>query len=328
MRKIFNQFYILTTTKRYILVTLLVANLSVASSQTTIYENDSLFYNKINTLISAQKFDDALKTMDTLLKRNHFLQASVCFDLKGYIYKEKYKFSNTIQDYDSCLFYYSKAKSIIRNFDNTMNSVLKHVTNRNHILAGNSLQNLQIDSAELYYALCRKGIKLIDSTNLRERDSDFYLACGSICQSIYEKDRKINKLYAAKALEYHKKVLLLDSNNYSAVYNTMILYYNDAVTNIKNAEYCKQVETANTVDWNDPKKPVPSIEKLLECVKPEEFDKYNFTPLLRKALPYALKAYELKPTNRNILEALIGITYGTRDKQKYTQYKKELQKLG
>lgn len=328
MRTKNNQFCSYKTATRCITAILFFANLSAALAQTAIYENDSLFYAKINSLIRDQKFEEALKTVDTLSNKNKFLAQSIRNEMKGYIYKDKYKLSNTIQDYDSCLFYFSKTKSIIKNFDNSINSVLKYVANRNHILAAQSLKNSQIDSAEIYYALCKKGILIVDSSKYTSKDIEFYLACGSMSQSLYERDRKSNKVYADKALEYNKKVLLLDSNNYHAIYNTMILYYNDAVTNIINAEYCKQVEIANTVDWPNPKKPVPSIEKLLECVKPEEFEKYNFTPLMRKALPYALKAHTLDPSNKIVLEALIGITFATNDKKQQALYKKELQKLG
>lgn len=203
---------------------------------------------------------------------------------------------------------------------------LKYISNFNRNKAADALNDLKIDSAEFYYAQSRKALLLVDSSVVYKRDIEFYLAVGSVSSSLFEKDMN-DKSYFEKSINYYDKVLKLDSTNYSATYNTMILYYNVAVTELKKANYCKQVEIANSVDWSNPNQEIPSIEKLLECIKPEEFEKYNFTPAIKKALPFALKAYKMDPSRKHILQALIGIYFSINDIKAVSKYKNELNKL-
>lgn len=210
------------------------------------------------------------------------------------------------------------------------NDLFKYLESQNTInrnKAFDALHSLKIDSAEFYYAQSRKAFIRIDSSNVYKNDCEFYLACASTCMSINEKVREANKVYFEMGLDYYNKAIATDSNNYKATHGIMVAYYNDAVTELRKADYCKQVEIANSVDWSNPNQEIPSIEKLLECIKPEEFEKYNFTPAIEKALPFALKAYKINPTDKIVVEALIGIHYAMNDRKSVSKYRNELKKL-
>lgn len=313
--------------KQYFILATLVCIVFTGFSQKSPYNNQELFFKKIEELYSKGNYNTAFKMVDTLNLENSFF---TCVDrnyLVGAIFKYRFKVTKSTADYDSSVYYFAKSLSCSKEFDNNVAANLKYMANACHNSAADALTKGQIDSAEFFYFKSRKAIELIDPSQLTKRDVEFYLACGSSCHEKYDHNRELNKSYLEKGLTYNKKVLELDSNNFHASYNTMIFYYNEAIVHLQKAEYCKQVDIANTVEWANPKKPVPSIEKMLECIKPEEYEKYNFTPALKKALPYALTAYRTSPKNKNVLQVLMGISNAIGDKKSLAKYKNEFNKI-
>lgn len=316
--------YLLGPAKEYFLALLLCSSCFACFSQAP-------FYKTMNDQLSKNNFDVAFKMVDSISKNNEFFPQYYNYFYKGFIFKDKYKISNDYKDYDSCLFNLSQARLRIKQVELYVNEeskkVLQFVSNRNYNLSVESVENHQIDSAEFYYSQYKKGVLIFDSLNYSSKDVQFYNACGVSCYQFYKNDEKTNASYFDKSIQYHNKALRIDSTNFSANYNIMIYYYNQGVENLGKAEYCKQVDIANSVDWTNPNKPVPDIEQLLECVKPEDYHKYNIAPPLKKALPYALKAHQLEPANKNVLTALIGIYYSIDAKKQSALYKKKLKKL-
>lgn len=312
--------------KVYFLSVILLFIVFNGYSQKPYYNDQTLFYKRIEELNLKGNYITAFKMVDTLNLKNTFF---TCVDrnyLMGSIFTYKFKVTQSTTDYDSSVYYFAQSLTCSREFNNNVTTNLNYIGNAYYNKAGEALEHGLIDSAEFYYYKSRKAIELIDTSILTSKDIKFYLACGSTCYMQYDINHHKNKSFFERGLNYNKKVLALDSNNYSANYNTMIFYYNEAVTQLRKSEYCKQVDIANTVEWANPKKPVPSIEKMLECIKPEEYEKYNFTPALKKALPFALRAYKTSPTNKNILEVLMGIYYATGDKKSLAKYKSEFEK--
>lgn len=313
--------------KVYFLPAILLLIVFNSFSQKPYYNDQALFYKRIEELNLRGNYNTAFKMVDTLNLNNSFF---TCVDrnyLMGCIYTYKFKVTKSAIDYDSSVYYFAKSLSCSKEFENNVMTNLNYLSGTFTNKAAGALEHGQIDSAEFYYYKSRKAIEQIDRSTLVSKDIEFYLACGSSCYMLYDINHDKNQSYLAKGLDYNRKVLELDSNNIHANYNTMIFYYNEAVTHIRISEGCKQRDVANTVEWANPKKPVPSIEKLLECIKPEEYEKYNITPALKKALPFALRAYKISPKNKNVLEVLVGIYYATGDKKNLAKYKSEFDKI-
>jgi tetratricopeptide (TPR) repeat protein len=322
-----NKSSLIASGKKQIISLLFIAFSFTVFAQKSFYENTDLFYKKVEELVSKSQFDNALKIIDTLSQKNTFFSCANKNYLKGYVYEVKFKKNKNQNDFDSSFHYFSISLSCIKEYNGTIIQQMHYFANIYHNKAADALNPQKIDSAEFYYSQSRKALLLVDSSIVYKRDIEFYLASGSTYIAIYENERETNKIYLEKSVNYYKKVLALDSNNYSANFNIMIAYYNTAVTELRKADYCKQVDIANSVDWANPNKEIPSIEKLLECIKPEEFEKYSFTPAIKKALPFALKAYKINPSNKHVLQALVGIYFAIDDKKAVSKYKNELKKL-
>ncbi len=323
--------YLCGIAKKLFLTMFLCFTFFAGFSQASYFGNMKAFDEKITAQISKNNFTAALNLVDTLSKNNDFLPSYSKYYYKGFIFKEKYKKNHSNNDYDSCLFYMSKAKLSAKitglSINDESKTVLKFILILNHNSASAALDKFQIDSAEYYYSNFKKTLLIMDSLSPSSTDIEFNCAIGSTCYRFYEQNKKANNSFADKGFQYFKQILQVDSNNYTANYNTMIYYFNQAVENLGKGEYCKQVEIANTVDWSNPNTQIPSIEKLLECVKPQEYEKYNVSPPMRKALPYALKTYQLAPKNKNVLTALFGIYYTTGSEANALIYRKKLDDL-
>jgi tetratricopeptide (TPR) repeat protein len=321
-----NKISFITLGKKQIISVLFIAFSYSIFAQNSFYDNSDLFYKKVEELVYLSQYDNAIRIIDNLSLTNTFFSCEDKNNLKGKVYTRQFQKTKNPCYSDSSIYYFSKALTCAQKLSKDVHLQLKYISNFNHNKAADALNTQKIDSAEFYYSQSRKALLLVDSSLVYKRDIEFYLAIASVSNSLFEKDMN-DKSYFEKSINYFDKVLKLDSTNYGATYNTMILYYNVAVTELKKANYCKQVEIANSVDWSNPNQEIPSIEKLLECIKPEEFEKYNFTPAIKKALPFALKAYQMDPSRKHVLQALIGIYFSVNDKKAVSKYKNELKKL-
>jgi tetratricopeptide (TPR) repeat protein len=201
----------------------------------------------------------------------------------------------------------------------------KPATNPNYRRAA-ELASSKPDSALYYYDQYRKSVSATDSLALT-RDIPFYNIIGRAYIGNYFSDSTLYQQDLKKALFYHGKVLELDSMNSIANMNILAAYYNSGVRNITHGDYCKQREIIKQTDWNKPDSEIPSLAKLLECVKPEEYEKYGITPPFKAALPFALRLHRLNPANKNVLEALQGIYMALGDKKQAEAYKVKFEKL-
>lgn len=134
--------------------------------------------------------------------------------------------------------------------------------------------------------------------NLDQKKIDFYRAQATAFGSLYQSNPTLNEAYFDLTIESLEEALQLDSMNVGANYNMAIYLYNEGVY---------KIEGLNSIlDF----KRVIFIEK-------EGVD------LFKRALPYMLRAHELKPRE----ETLKGLKYLYRnlnDTEKYEYYSNKL----
>lgn len=182
------------------------------------------------------------------------------------------------------------------------------------------------DSALHYFDSYRKLVPGADSV-AKKRSISFYNYMGAVYLNKYFTDSIQNKPNLKKALTLLEKVIEIDSTNLKANSNLLSAHYNSGVRNVIHGDYCKQKVLIEDTDWNKPDSEIPSLAKLLECIKPEEYEKYRITPPFKAALPFALRIYRQDPANRKALEALQGIYLALSDKKQSEVYKVKLEKL-
>jgi hypothetical protein len=127
-----------------------------------------------------------------------------------------------------------------------------------------------------------------------------------LLSQVYEKlavNDSVNKRsHLQNAEKSYFQILDINANNITANYSLGIIYYNQAVDIINAQNY--NIDFTTLAQIQD------------ECID-----------LFKKALPFAQKAYELDPTNKNVLEMLSGIHFGLNDLDKSNQFKAELENL-
>lgn len=128
-------------------------------------------------------------------------------------------------------------------------------------------------------------------------DYDIYLILGSMFEKDYESTDSKNLLDLAKV--YLFKAYEIKNNTFSVNKNIGFLYYNQAVSIIKK------------MDYDIPLDQLPVYQD--QSVK-----------LGQQALSYCLKAHELNPEDRAVIEALAGIYYLLNDNEKHNEFKKKL----
>lgn len=181
------------------------------------------------------------------------------------------------------------------------------------------------DSALYYYAQYRITTSAKDSLVLKKEIS-FYNNVGSLYLARYMTDSTLYRPDLKKGLTLLKNVIDIDSTDLQANFNLMLVYYNNGVWNIIHGDYCKQRELIKNTDWQQPDSEIPSLVKLLECIKPEEYEKYHITDPFRAALPFALRVYRKDPSNKTVLEALQGIYIALGDEKQSEFYKAKFEK--
>jgi hypothetical protein len=138
------------------------------------------------------------------------------------------------------------------------------------------------------------------SFNDKSYDYDIYLILGSMFEKEYERSDSKNLLDLAKV--YLFKAYEINNNSFSVNKNIGFLYYNQAVSIIKK------------MDYDIPLDQLPVYQD--QSVK-----------LGQQSLSYCLKAHEIDPKDKAVVEALAGIYYLLNDNEKHNEYKKKLEEL-
>ena len=107
-----------------------------------------------------------------------------------------------------------------------------------------------------------------------------------------------------EAIKSYQKAIELKSNNFDALFNLGIVYYNLGV---------RQIDMANSVPSNQSEK--------------YEAEKVKADLEFKKALPYLEKAYELKAEDRSLLEGLKNVYYRLQMLDKYEVMLESLKRM-
>jgi tetratricopeptide (TPR) repeat protein len=106
---------------------------------------------------------------------------------------------------------------------------------------------------------------------------DYHLLLSQVYEKLAVNDSINKRSHLHNAEKSYLQILTINANNTTANYSLGIIYYNQAVDIINKQNY--NIDFTTLAQIQD------------ECVD-----------LFKKALPFALKAYELEPKNKNVLE--------------------------
>jgi tetratricopeptide (TPR) repeat protein len=168
--------------------------------------------------------------------------------------------------------------------------------------AAKALNEMQAERAvELFEAYSRTVRQLEKDITSVPREAEFKNALGTVHTKRFNQDRdRIDQFDLA--VQAYERVLELDPGNYGANYNLATLYYNRGVYNIR------------SIKADDD---IPSIHQIQEVSR--EF--------FQSALPYMLKAHDMKPGRRETLIGLEGIYYSLQDQESADKFRKLFEEL-
>ena len=166
------------------------------------------------------------------------------------------------------------------------------------------LDTVHYDDAQRFYNEYKNLERFIDpNKEFKNKDIEFNLALATQYRIKYLNKKKERREFLDKAILCYKKTLSLDSTNYSANYNTGILYHNLGVDLILE-------ELADDAE----------LEKVIMM---EEQALENFS----KSLPYLKRAYNSKPNDKSIIQGIIAVYYSLNEMENYVKYANILKKL-
>ena len=145
-------------------------------------------------------------------------------------------------------------------------------------------------------------LSLHQAIRTEPKNLDYHLLLSQVYEKLAINDSLNKRSHLRNAEKSYLQILDINPNNTTANYSVGIIYYNQAVDIINKQNY--NIDFTTLAQIQD------------ECVD-----------LFKKALPFALKAYELEPKNKNVLEMLSGIYFGLNDLDKSNQFKTELENL-
>lgn len=141
-------------------------------------------------------------------------------------------------------------------------------------------------------------VTLEKATQVDPKNLDLKLTHALVCEKLSDTEKGQEEKYFKKSEALYKEVLKNDLNNARANYNLAILYYNKAV---------------NIIDKLDPDSDLPTIDKVQDqCVV-----------IFKQSLPFMLKAYQLNPNKKDVLEGLAGIYFALNDLSKSNEFKQK-----
>jgi len=258
--------------------------------------------------------DKAKELVDAASESESYSDSAYTWYYKGYIYNARYKKDQNSEGQEriQAIDYFKRSLDIDsegKYAENCRKSII-NIAKTYYNDAVIALNSKEIEKAVAAFDIYLEKIVIVDPDHdLKLRKVDVYLAMGGMYTNLYQASGNANKSYFEEARSYFDKVLVLDKENLNANYNMGILYYNDAVQLIREAESCKQNELASSFDWSDSDAVIPSLEDLVGCLKQADFKKYKIDVVCKKAVPYLEKANELEPSNKNTLIGLDGLYY-------------------
>ena len=257
----------------------------------------------------AKKLDSARVFIDSAATNPQTSRDYKTWMIRGYVYKDLYKTKET---------YNTSSPSREIAVQSLKMAITLDTANQNEQKAG-VLQSIKYQASTYHNDIA----KTLDTTNYEQSlknankykeltkyldptfdekayDYEIYLILGSMFEKEYEKTDSKNLLDLAKV--YLFKAHEIKANTLSINKNIGLLYYNQAVSIIKK------------MDYDIPLDQLPIYQE--QSIK-----------LGQQALSYCLKAHDIEPKDRAVVEALAGIYYLLNDNDKHNEFKKKLEEL-
>jgi tetratricopeptide (TPR) repeat protein len=145
--------------------------------------------------------------------------------------------------------------------------------------------------------------EISSNSNFDKKDVDFNHGLGIIYKIKYENDKKAYRHFMDSAINCFKRSIAINPDQYSSNYNLGIIYHNLGVDIILN-----DLE----IDAD--------LEKVI--IMQEKAISY-----FSKALPYLTKVYQIKPTDKEIIQGIAAVYYSLNDMEKHVEYMNVLREL-
>lgn len=255
-------------------------------------------------LYQAKKLDSAKALIDEAIQNPESVKDYQAWMVRGSIYKELYKNNESKNPAsplrDSSTVSYIQSLQLDAEGKNPQKDVVTKSLNYLASLYHNDI-NKTLDTLNYKQSLINadkhKAIKKIIDQAFDEKKYNYevYSTMGSMFEKWYEQKSSKSLLDLAKT--YLLKAYEINSNTDFINKNLGVLYYNQAVDIIKK------------MDYDVPLDQLPVYQD--QSIK-----------LGQQSLPYLLKAHQLNPTDKSVIEGLAGIYYLLNDTEKYNEYKK------
>ena len=183
-------------------------------------------------------------------------------------------------------------------------TVLDYLSNSYYNDAVLYVDTIHYKESEVYFNMYKSLKRFIHPDyNFDKKDIDFNNAMASVYRMKYSNKKDHRKEYLDKALACYKNTLAIDTLNYSANYNSGIIYHNLGVDLILE-------ELADDAE----------LEKVIMM---EELAIEYFST----SLPFLKRAYKVKPNDKSIIQGIVAVYYSLNEMENYVKYANILKKL-
>jgi hypothetical protein len=285
----------------------LICLLPIMVTQTAIAQTSKV--NKAIELYSVKKLDSAKVLIDEAVQNPESNKDYNAWMMRGVIYKDLYKLNqtgNVASPYrDSATVSLIQALQVDAENKNPQKELvlksLNYLASLYHKDINKTLDTINYKQS-LINADKHKAIKkVIDPTfNEQKYSYDVYSTVGSMFEKEFEESMSKNTLDLAKT--YLIKAYEINSNTDFINKNLGVLYYNQAVDIIKKMGY------------DVPLDQLPIYQD-------------QSVAMGKLALPYLIRANQINPSDKSVIEGLAGIYYLLNDSEKYNEYKKKFEEM-
>ena len=285
----------------------LICMLLVLATQITIAQTNKV--NKAIELYSTKKLDSAKVLIDEAVQNPESNKDYNAWMMRGVIYKDLYKttqMNNVASPYrDSATVSFIQSLQLdVENKNPQKELVSKSLTylaNLYHNDIIKTLDTVNYQSSLINFDKHKAIKKIIDPAfNEQKYNYDVYSSIGSMFEKGFEQTMSKNLLDYANY--YLLKAYEINSNTDFINKNIGVLYYNQAVDIIKKMNYDVPLDQL----------PVYQDQSVA---------------MGKKALPYLIKANEINPSDKSVIEGLAGIYYLLNDSEKYNEYKRKFEEM-